>query len=131
MSVRARDPSANWSPLSNPLTVTTAADVTAPSAPSGLVSRNLTATGFVLEWAAAAEPAAPGQGLLQDSVFQDDHGIALGTAVVIRAESFGAETTEGTLVAATRTHFSLRRVDKRAGVVHVHFPRIGYVMDRV
>lgn len=81
--------------------------------------------------AAAAEPAAPGQGLLQDSVFQDDHGIALGTAVSIRAESFGAETTEGTLVAATRTHFSLRRVDKRAGGVHVHFPRIGYVMDRV
>ena len=80
--------------------------------------------------AAAAEPAAPGSGLLRDSVFQDDHGIALGTPVSIRAESFGAETTEGTLVAATRTHFSVRRVDRRAGVVHVHFPRIGYVMGR-
>lgn len=80
--------------------------------------------------AAANEPAAPGSGLLQDSVFQDDHGIALGTPVSIRAESFGAETTEGTLVAATRTHFSVRRVDKRAGVVHVHFPRIGYVIGR-
>ena len=84
-----------------------------------------------IEVAAAAQPAAPGSGLLRDSAFQDDHGIALGSAVRIRAESFGAETTEGTLVAATRTHFSLRRVDQRAGTVHVHFPRIGYVLGKV
>lgn len=31
--------------------------------------------------------------LLTDSTFQDDHGIALGTAVTIRAESFGLEET--------------------------------------
>lgn len=80
--------------------------------------------------AAAAEPAPAGGGLLQDSIFQDDHGIAPGSAVRLRAESFGAETTAGTLVAATRTHISVRRVDSRAGVVHVHFPRIGYVMER-
>ena len=80
--------------------------------------------------AAAAQPAVPGSGLLRDSAFQDDHGIALGSAVRIRAESFGAEETEGTLVAATRTHFSLRRVDRRAGTVHVHFPRIGYVLTK-
>jgi len=49
----------------------------------------------------------------------------------IRLGLFGDETTEGTLVAATRTHFSLRRVDERAGTVHVHFPRIGYVMGKV
>jgi glutathione S-transferase len=81
--------------------------------------------------AAGCEPVPHGGGLLRDSVFQDDHGLALGSRVAIRAESFGAESTEGTLVAATRTHFSLRRVDKRAGVVHVHFPRIGYVLARV
>ncbi len=81
--------------------------------------------------AAAAEPAPPGGGLLRDSAFQDDHGIALGSQVRIRAESFGAETTEGSLVAATRTHFSLRRVDARAGTLHVHFPRVGYVLHRV
>ena len=80
--------------------------------------------------AASVEPAGPGSSLLRDSAFQDDHGIALGTSVSIRAESFGAETTEGTLVAATRTHFSVRRLDRRAGVVHVHLPRIGYVMGR-
>ena len=78
--------------------------------------------------AAAAEPAAPGHGLRKDSSFEDDHGIALGSRVTIRAESFGTEATEGELVAATRTHFSLRRCDARAGVVHVHFPRVGYVL---
>jgi hypothetical protein len=31
-------------------------------------------------------------------------------------------------VAATRTRFTLRRMDERAGEVHVHFPRIGYVL---
>ena len=81
--------------------------------------------------AAGCEPSAVGEGLLRDSVFQDEHGVALGSRVSIRAESFGAETTEGELVAATRTHYSVRRVDERAGTVHVHFPRIGYVLSRL
>ncbi len=80
--------------------------------------------------AAATQPAAPLQGQLQDSTFEDDHGIALGSRVSIRAESFGAEATEGDLVAATCTHFSLRCVDVRANTVHVHFPRVGYVLGK-
>ncbi|MEO7400944.1 MAG: glutathione S-transferase family protein [Polaromonas sp.] len=71
--------------------------------------------------AAASAPAA-----LHDDVFQDEHGIALGSRVVISAESFGLESSEGELVAATRLHYTLRRIDERAGTVHVHFPRIGY-----
>ena len=47
------------------------------------------------------------------------------------AESFGPETTEGTLLAATRTHYTLARNDERAGRLHVHFPRIGYVLKAV
>ena len=78
--------------------------------------------------AKVAEPAAKGANLLIDSAFQDDHNIALGTRVTITPESFGNEPTEGELVAATRTHYTLRREDARAGVVHVHFPRIGYVL---
>ncbi len=65
---------------------------------------------------------------IESSVFQDEHGIALGTPVSIAAESFGAETTEGELIAATATQYTLRRHDERAGTVHVHFPRIGYVL---
>ncbi|MDB5956202.1 glutathione S-transferase family protein [Ramlibacter sp.] len=78
--------------------------------------------------AAAAEPQPSGANLLVDSAFQDDHGIALGTRVTVTPESFGSESTDGELIAATRTHYSLRREDARAGLVHVHFPRIGYVL---
>ena len=76
--------------------------------------------------AAAAAPAP-----LHDDVFQDDHGIALGSRVTVSSESFGPEPTEGELVAATRMHFTLRRTDARAGVVHVHFPRIGYQLKAI
>lgn len=76
--------------------------------------------------AAAATPAT-----LANDVFQDDHGIPLGSLVSISGESFGPEPTEGELVAATRMHFTLRRNDERAGTVHVHFPRIGYVLRAV
>ena len=66
-----------------------------------------------------------------DSVpFQDEHGIPLGTRVSIASETFGPEPTEGELVAATRMHYTLRRTDERAGTVHVHFPRIGYVLKK-
>jgi glutathione S-transferase len=76
--------------------------------------------------AAKSTPAA-----LDQKKFQDDHGIALGSKVTITAESFGLEATEGELVAATRTRYSLRRSDPRAGTVHVHFPRIGYQLRAV
>ncbi|NML48309.1 glutathione S-transferase family protein [Ramlibacter sp. G-1-2-2] len=81
-----------------------------------------------IEVAKAAEPEAPGANLLIDSAFQDDHGLRLGSRVSITPESFGTEATEGELIAATRTHYSLRRHDPRTGVVHVHFPRLGYVL---
>jgi glutathione S-transferase len=80
--------------------------------------------------AAETDPMPVGHGLLTDSTFQDEHGIALGSQVSITAESFGPEPTEGELIAATRTHYSLSRSDERAGKLHVHFPRIGYVLKK-
>jgi glutathione S-transferase len=80
--------------------------------------------------AKAEGPMAAGQNLLIDSAFQDDHGIALGSRVTVTAESFGPEATAGVLLAATRTHYTLQREDPRAGVLHVHFPRVGYVLRR-
>jgi glutathione S-transferase len=77
-----------------------------------------------------AEPMPAGQNLLIDSAFQDDHGIALGTNVTITAESFGPESTQGQLMAASRTHYTLRREHPLTGTVHVHFPRIGYVLRK-
>lgn len=76
--------------------------------------------------AQAATPVA-----LHDDTFQDDHGIALGSQVTVRSESFGLEPTHGELIAATRMHYTLRRTDERAGTVHVHFPRIGYSLKKV
>lgn len=64
-------------------------------------------------------------------VFQDEHGIALGSQVVIAADNFGLEPTEGELIAATRTRYTLRRSDERAGTVHVHFPRVGFTLKKV
>ncbi len=76
--------------------------------------------------AAAATPTP-----LHDDIFQDEHGIPLGRRVLVSAESFGPEPTEGELIAATRMHYTLRRSDARAGTVHVHFPRIGYSLRAV
>jgi len=78
--------------------------------------------------AIAEAKAATPKTVLTDSTFQDEHGIPLGSAVTIRAESFGLEETPGTLVAATRTHYTLARESEATGQVHVHFPRIGYVL---
>ena len=68
---------------------------------------------------------------LHDSRFQDEHGIPLGSQVTVAAESFGLEPTQGELVGASRTRYTLRRQDPRAGTVLVHFPRIGYVLKQV
>jgi len=92
--------------------------------PNPTIARSSAAEAIAI--AAAAEPAP-----LPQEAFQDDHGIALGSRVTVAAQSFGTETTEGTLVAATRTHVTLARTDERAGRLHVHFPRIGYVLKEV
>jgi len=78
-----------------------------------------------LALAAASQPIA-----VHDEVFQDEHGIALGSQVTINSENFGLEPTHGELLAATRMHYTLRRTDERAGTVHVHFPRIGYILKK-
>lgn len=78
-----------------------------------------------LQVAHASTPQA-----LVDEVFQDEHGIALGSDVVVTAESFGLEPTAGVLVAATRTRYTLKRKDVRAGTVHVHFPRTGFILKK-
>lgn len=65
---------------------------------------------------------------VEGEYFQDEHGIPLGSLVSVAAETFGPEASEGELLVASRTHYVLRREDPRAGVVHVHFPRVGYAL---
>ena len=76
--------------------------------------------------ATAAQPVA-----VDGECFQNDHGIELGSLVTVAAEAFGTEPTQGILRAATRTRYTLERQDERAGTVHVHFPRIGFVLKEV
>jgi hypothetical protein len=38
--------------------------------------------------------------------------------------------TAGELVAATRTRYTVRRHDPRAGSVQVHFPRVGFILKK-
>ena len=68
---------------------------------------------------------------LSTGKFCDEHGIALGDRVSIAAESFGTETSEGELVAATQNRYVIRRVDPNLGILHVHFPRIGFNLKAV
>jgi glutathione S-transferase len=86
---------------------------------------------FDAEGALAAARAQPPAELADAAgSFQDEHGIGLGSRVAISAESFGTEASTGVLVAASRTQLTIARDDPRAGRVHVHFPRIGYVLKR-
>jgi glutathione S-transferase len=80
---------------------------------------------------AACAHAQFADSLFAEEIFQDDHGIPLGSEVSIAADSFGPEPSVGTLVSATRTHFTIRRTDPRAGTVQVHFPRVGYILKKV
>ena len=59
---------------------------------------------------------------------QDGQMLDAAQPLAAPAESFGPELTEGELVAAARTRYTLRRVDERAGLVHVHFPRMGFTL---
>lgn len=68
-----------------------------------------------------ATPAA-----LPDEAFVEPNGFQTGQAVSIAAVDYGVDPVEGELVFAGREELILRREDERAGVVHVHFPRLGF-----
>jgi glutathione S-transferase len=56
----------------------------------------------------------------------DPSGLAPGDDVYVRAADYGCEPTPGKLVLLRPGEVAIRREDPRAGVVTVHFPRIGY-----
>lgn len=79
-------------------------------------SRTDLGAGEALDIARDAEPAAiPGQ--------------ALGKAVVM-ADDTGRDPVEGELVALDAARIVLRRSDSRVGLVHLHFPRAGFILRR-
>ena len=77
-----------------------------------------------LKIAYEADPAP-----LPDEDFLEPNGFQAGQQITVSAVDYGTDPVEGELVFAGVEELILRREDERAGVVHVHFPRIGYRID--
>ncbi len=79
-----------------------------------------------IEIARAATPAA-----LPDEAFIEPNGLQAGQQVKIAATDYGVDPVEGELLFAGVEELILRREDARAGVVHVHFPRLGFRIEAI
>ena len=77
---------------------------------------------------AIARNATPAD--LAATAFQDEHGISLGERVNITPLDYAFDPVVGDLVLASANEFAVRRTDERAGTVVVHFPRVGYRLQR-
>ena len=66
---------------------------------------------------------------LPDEAFFEPNGFQAGQSVTVCAVDYGTDPVAGELVFAGVEEVILRREDERAGVVHVHFPRIGYRIE--
>lgn len=78
-----------------------------------------------LDVARNATPAA-----LPDEQFDEPNGFEPGQQVVIAATDYGVDPVAGELLFAGREELILRREDERGGVVHVHFPRFGFRLEK-
>jgi Glutathione S-transferase len=78
-----------------------------------------------LEVARNATPAA-----LPEEQFDEPNGFEAGQQVVIAAIDYGVDPVAGELLFAGREELILRREDERGGVVHVHFPRFGFRIEK-
>ena len=77
-----------------------------------------------IEIARQASPAA-----LPQTSIEEPNGFAVGQQVRIAATDYGVDPVEGELLYAGAEELILRREDERAGVVHVHFPRVGFRIE--
>lgn len=89
----------------------------------GTVSKLSSADAIVL---AASSTAAPA-----DGKWHDEHGIEMGTPVTVTPLDYAFDSVAGELVVSSPNEFAIKRRDERAGDVLVHFPRIGYKLDRL
>jgi glutathione S-transferase len=76
--------------------------------------------------AAASTPVST-----EGEAFLDLHGLARGERVTVAATDYGIDPVEGELVLSRPNEIAVRRVDARAGEVVVHFPRIGFQVQKV
>lgn len=62
--------------------------------------------------------------------WHDEHRISRGDRVTITPLDYAFDPVSGDLVGSTLSTLSVRRTDPRAGEVVVHFPRVGYKLER-
>jgi len=60
----------------------------------------------------------------------DPSGLRKGDAVVVQADDYGRDPVEGVLVNLTNDRVTLARECGELDVIHVHFPRAGYVLAK-
>jgi len=63
--------------------------------------------------------------------FDSGFGFSKGQRVTVAATDYGVDPVEGELVYIGAEELVVRREDPRTGVVHVHFPRIGFRIEAV
>jgi len=76
----------------------------------------------------AAMKAGPADPLPSDGA--DPTGPKVGDKVVVQADDYGRDAIEGVLAALTRDRITLARECGELDVVHVHFPRAGYLLAK-
>uniref|UniRef100_A4XY84 Glutathione S-transferase-like protein n=1 Tax=Ectopseudomonas mendocina (strain ymp) TaxID=399739 RepID=A4XY84_ECTM1 len=76
---------------------------------------------------AVAREATPAA--LPEEEFIEPNGFQVGQSVTIAAVDYGVDPVQGELLFAGREELILRREDERAGVLHVHFPRLGFRIE--
>lgn len=76
-----------------------------------------------LQIATAAVPATPA-----NSDPADPSGLAPGAAVTVRADDYGRDPIEGRLVAVNAERITIARDAGELDLIHVHFPRVGYLL---
>src|SRR5690554_1793917 len=77
-----------------------------------------------IAWDSEPEP-------LPEDGFVSTRGLNLGQEVTVRAVDYGSDPVAGRLVHEELDEIVIAREDERAGLVHVHFPRVGYRVDVV
>ena len=80
------------------------------------------------EAVAAARAAHPDPAVSCDA--HDPSGLKKGDPVVVQADDYGRDPVEGVLVGLTPDKVSIAREAGELDVVHVHFPRAGYVLAK-
>lgn len=78
-----------------------------------------------LEAIAASAAAADAQ-VYAPLNFTAEPGLTKGDAVTVTPADYAYDAVAGTLVGLSRDEVVLARIDERAGLVHVHFPRLGF-----